>query len=74
MKLTSTTEILTREVSVPDESHRGVRFSSTRFGSSTVEIDFARWVDMRYPNKIVLTISVPGEHPHDETPTAQATA
>ncbi len=74
MKLTSTTEILTREVSVPDQPHKGVKFSSTSYQSSTVEMNFARWADMHYPNKIVLTISVPGEHPHDETPTAQATA
>lgn len=63
MKLASTTETLTREVAVPDQPHKGVTFSSKAHGSSSVTIDFTRWVDMRYPNQIVVTISRPEDAP-----------
>ena len=63
MRLLSTSEILTREVHMPDQPHKGVTFSSTRFGSSTVTIDFTKWVDMGYPNEIVATISRPEDAP-----------
>ncbi len=67
MRLASTSEILTREVSVPDQAHKGVTFSSKSFKSSTVTIDFTRWVDMGYPNQLVVRISRPGEDPDDTT-------
>ncbi len=51
------TEILPREVSVPDQPHKEVTFSSKAFGASTVTIDFTRWVDMGYPNQVVVTVS-----------------
>lgn len=61
MKLTERTEILTREVSTPDRpAIEGVRFSSTAYKASTVIIDFTRWVDMGYPNKISVNITAAG--------------
>ena len=60
MKLTERTEVLTRQVSTPDRpATEGVKFSAPTFKASTVIIDFTRWVDMGYPNQIVVTISVP---------------
>lgn len=63
MRLTSTTETLTREVHVPDQPHKGVTFSSRAHASSSVTMDFTRWADMRYPNQIVVTISRPEDTP-----------
>jgi len=62
--LTEITETLDRQVSTPDRpATEGVRFSSPRFKASTVVIDFTRWVDMGYPNQIVLTITLPDRKP-----------
>ncbi len=57
MMLTEHIAVLNREVSMPDQSHKGVTFSSTTYGAPTVTIDFSRWVDMRYPNQIEVRIS-----------------
>lgn len=56
MRLTESTEELTREVSMPDRTHEGVKFSSPTHGSSTVTLNFTRWVDMGYPNKVIVTV------------------
>lgn len=57
MKLMSISETLTREVAMPDQAHKGVTFSSPSFKASTITLDFARWVDMGYPNQIVVTVA-----------------
>lgn len=57
MRLAKSTEELTREVSTPDQAHKGVKFSSLSHGSSEVTLSFTRWVDMHYPNKIVVEIT-----------------
>jgi len=57
MRLAKSTEELTREVATPDQPHQGVKFSSTAHGSTEVIMDFTRWVDMRYPNKIIVEIT-----------------
>lgn len=57
MRLASTTEELTREVSTPDQSYKGVKFSSLAHGSTEVTLSFTRWVDMGYPNKVRVDIT-----------------
>lgn len=67
MKLVSTSETLNREVAVPsDLPRKGVTFSSTSSQSSSVTIDFTRWVDMGYPNQLVVRISRPGVETDNE--------
>ena len=57
MRISTTAEELTREISVPDQPHKGVKFSSPAHGSTEVTLDFTRWADMRYPNKIRVDIT-----------------
>ncbi len=52
--LTEKTEIL--EVTEAHHS-RGVTLSAATFKASTVTIDFARWLEMGRPPKIVVTIT-----------------